>query len=1731
MSEQNPSQETVQALTPDNVTNEQRAAIRSMWRARNSESQTPMTDLRGEMRDSGIFGHLVKINNLELRKIAESTDDIDTEAENIDDSTIRALRRRYDRIQDSDPQEAAALLEQIAALEGVRPDITTGEVLVGDQETGSVEAVPSDEEIADNFEGTNEEYVDGVQADNDTKNGVVEMEAEAPSPWVRTVSPAESRYVYSPRSRDEHVRNDSMPEGTLQSASGADIEPDDWPVYTGAGGRADNQGVSEPGLSGEAGASDTLDTLDTPSDEEPQASRAEGLPEQPATDVESPSATEEEGGSENASVEAEDAVESDLPDADNPEHVGVKNEASNHDADEGEAPPEDSASTTDSSENAEEGEEATGLDDPEYQKLVAMLIDTSVDLRATSVDIANKRLTTELAEINGIDPSSGRFKKFIHRISPRRIVRNIWKGTGPFKDYHREKYAREIEDELRVAGNFTGDGLSPDQLAEARRSLFDRFGLDYEEAIHTEAGERRETLRHDSTFVSTSKELIRQYVEQEDFTREALEESINRTIAELASTQEQKFARTELMKVSNLMEIADSVKGMVEHGLSIDRILSEMQFIEGEARTGVRTEVGQTSVGQMFEKIGKSRMRLLKRLTPEAALAISTVAASVSGRVGISVARNAGVASATGTVLAPFALILAPGVIGGALAGAREWRQVGQDRTQHAREMAKGGSDIAAGSKSRTEMEAARYNTHNARDIVDGLDQLAEALSNPENTANRSQLVRDGLSRLSTINTIIKISDKRAIDLIRYDGEASIGDQRLHLDIARARLKVELEASLNGLSDAEKTSLGLIDRSIRDVVNQESEDIVRIIDADVSEKDRAFSAIRRRRVAKQAAVGAVAGATFGLLTQETIAIFNSNVQGVFETANLQEINQLDGHVHKTPLATLFNPETSPLPLHEVSVPGTNTPMAVPAGMGFRDDGNGLFSFVDRDGKVLAGSLEVDPANSRLTPASQDALRATGLGFEEKVYSRSMVPGAPEVVDTTKDVGGYMNDHGAIGVKRIGWADNNTPAPKFDKNELKLWYGGDGPEGDHVDGAGTIKYSISNMRESGSYRGGTYYNFREELRNGTMHAYITGSKGTQNFAFKVPIDTAGNFSIAVDDPAYKLFEVGPDGKFTFRGGFIETAVDRGVNDQGRERIIPLATVVGDNSLDKIGDRIEKPTWKWHIEHTYEITGDAPLFIEATPWVGPPVGRKSLENLSPRIRRESGGYSGASDNRFESQWRRERSPRIRQDPGARLRLGEELGWHREFMRRSGGDSYVSEIDGFVNSAEGLRSLDSRTKAIVTIPVGATQEADNIYRTLSLYGQQQGVDMNSFRVLLHVNWIDSAQNNPEKAAAIAKTHSEIARAKADFPDLRVDTIQSVWSQDKLDRKEYGDRLIGHVSQKMYDTAMMATDRAVRDGRIDGSTSDMLIIKNDADAMGMDKRYIAKMIRSFEDHPESDTFTGAIYWGAERHKDLPGLGFVTKFNEISRIVSQLKSVNSYQNSFGVNTAVRMSAFAAVGGIGHYGDQRESAPDDLAIGERVHAARNATTPGSGPGLYGSSPKKGGSLSYHRHVKGAAIDSDVSRMEAPYIDGRTIIGTWAQATSGSGEMNDRGSANMSAKEDIDKNPDLVINRIEENLSAIMTHWVTDERQIRAALAFMVPDPSHYNISSKDGRTMFKLTKKGRKWLVDSMRRSGKGRGQLDPYGNRTVRRLYGEDKRRHKGIYRSKPHPAPLLKG
>jgi len=419
--------------------------------------------------------------------------------------------------------------------------------------------------------------------------------------------------------------------------------------------------------------------------------------------------------------------------------------------------------------------------------------------------------------------------------------------------------------------------------------------------------------------------------------------------------------------------------------------------------------------------------------------------------------------------------------------------------------------------------------------------------------------------------------------------------------------------------------------------------------------------------------------------------------------------------------------------------------------------------------------------------------------------------------------------------------------------------------------------------------------------------------------------------------------------------------------------------------------------------------------------------------------------------------------------------------------------------------------------------------------MYGQQDSKEsIDSTMILLHVNWIDADLNNPDKAAKIQKTRDEIDRARRDYPDLRIVVMESEWSRAKLDQGGYGDRLIGHVSQKMYDVAMKSVKQGVDEGRVQPD-DDVLIIKNDADALGMDKRYLEKMIRTFEEHPENDVFTGAIRWGAHRSRDLPGFGFVTQFNELTRIAAQRKNVDAFQSSFGVNTAVRMSSFAAVGGIGHYSDQEQSEPDDLAIGLRLYNARNANTRSADDGQsgrrrilarakrrglrnYGSSSSpayvtpnnSGGANDYHRHVIGADIDTDADRMEEVYVQGKPITQTWDKVDKGNGEMRGRSEGlKRGEKEDLKNNPEAVIDRIEDNISALITHWITDPKQVAAGLAFMLRGPGDYSIRRRaGGRSEFRLTPEGKKWLINRLRRDSKGR--LDNYGNRKMRALYSD---------------------
>ena len=148
-----------------------------------------------------------------------------------------------------------------------------------------------------------------------------------------------------------------------------------------------------------------------------------------------------------------------------------------------------------------------------------------------------------------------------------------------------------------------------------------------------------------------------------------------------------------------------------------------------------------------------------------------------------------------------------------------------------------------------------------------------------------------------------------------------------------------------------------------------------------------------------------------------------------------------------------------------------------------------------------------------------------------------------------------------------------------------------------------------------------------------------------------------------------------------------------------------------------------------------------------------------------------------------------------------------------------------------SSGLSNLSADTEAVVTIPVAAASESENIYKTLSLYSRQGEVAQKT-TLLLHVNWFDEAETDPVKRAKINKTISEIERARLDFPDLRIADFETKWSAEKQKNGEYGNGIIGHVTQRLYDTAMMSVEKAMRERRM--PSKEIMLIRNDADVEG---------------------------------------------------------------------------------------------------------------------------------------------------------------------------------------------------------------------------------------------------------------------------------------------------------
>jgi len=1337
----------------------------------------------------------------------------------------------------------------------------------------------------------------------------------------------------------------------------------------------------------------------------------------------------------------------------------------------------------------------------EPTRLHLVSVDQSYDAHQAARDAANERLTEELNE-------GGRFK---------RMLKSVWKG-GALREYYHHKYTREAQANIQATGNVLLYQASTEQSQRAKWATIDRFLNENKEVIHETAGESREEVGSDAELNQEVKELIRRNVEG-DLSDEAMVEEKSRLLAAYHEARgNQAFARG-AVQVDNMVEIAAAVKGAVAHGESLDTVLRNMKITAGEARSGVRTEARYNKVEKIADKLSRSRFGSL--VGPEVVATATTLAASI-----LRYGSHSVVGAATKTIL--------PGVAAGAWAGLRENKRMKDERAQHLRERAQG-KEIQAGSKRREKLEATRYETAAATDLT---NMLRQQFGEATDFTSSKEAYEAAMAALSAVETRISLSDERKLDLISYSDAGMVEEERFALDLARAEAKVAARARLT--ADVRRT-LGIdAAMSLEDMIGERSDAFLESIETDISQKDKVFKRLKRREVAKAAAKGAVIGLAFGAITQEGIAALSDTREGLIEQAWGAHNQPYEGTMHQTllhgfvhgsdgdNLNVLHHDPSGDYTSHSIGEHGT---MSVSSDQSLSENADGTLLLRDHNGNTIADNLTTKP-DGTLTAESLQRLHESGSNVEDLSHTVDLPPKIETHQGTLNE---YMDAHkgDTTHVKRDYWLDNDTA--KFDKNEQKLWWGGNDNNGLTKDG--DYQFDISHMSKSGSSHDGQSLNWEKAAQNGELKVAISASANDQSHVFMVDIhtwrdaqgDLHADATIPKDSPAGQFFGQ-HNGEAVFNGKYAEVVQTTKPDADGVTHMRPLATEVG-NDTARTGDfPITKEVPVREFRPEYKITSNGydtqeaqSTFTEMAPVI-PVVSRKSLEVVK-RVERP-GYYYGYDSNpeRLRRFRREECSPRLNTDPRARLNPRQELDWHRGEIRRRAGGEYAEGVDRAIDDSPELRNLRPETKAIVTIPVAAASESDNIYRTLASYAGQDG-ELDRTTILLHVNWFDSAEGDPAKAAGIQKTWDEIERARHDFPQLSIATMKSVWEEAKKRRGEYGDGIAGHMARKMYDTALMSVQRAMAEGRM-SDDREVLLIRNDSDAHGIRRTYLPNMIKSFEEHPENDVFTGAIRWGTERHTDLPGFAFVSNFREVMHIATKRKGINVWPPTVGINTAVRMSTFAAVNGIGYDPKRTGIGTDDYNIGGRVKDARQVdvwraramrrfwnlrSNSGRIPRGYGygyPAEMTHEDYSYHRHVGGADIDTAPDRLEKAYLAGIPITRAW---DNWGNQLRDEGLI-KGVTENLRTHPGEVVSRVEADMSASFTERFHDRAHVRAGLAAVLPTSiggrPAYTITRTSGGMAFKFTPEGRAWFLDRLQRDTKGK--YDPIGRRVRRKLYHE---------------------
>ena len=784
---------------------------------------------------------------------------------------------------------------------------------------------------------------------------------------------------------------------------------------------------------------------------------------------------------------------------------------------------------------------------PNDKPLTIAVVDQSRDINAAARDYVETRIREENYEFA---ENHGKIRKLLH---------NIWRGeNGIATPYVRNKYYEEgkrIAKENGITSLYTDD---KSLWVAATGATIARFASEYDESIHNEAGESREELADDSPFGKSVKKLIENFAKGDSRLgdKKSFDEAKNRILRQLNQygNGDGLIGEGDL-KIDNIWEIAQAVKERIDHGESVDAVIQGMKIYSGESRSGVRTEAYQSKVDKIVEKVQDSKVGTV--VNPEVIGLAAAVATGVF-RVG------------KGSLAKALGVTVLPGGLTGVLSGVREYGRLGKERSVHSREMAQGGS--FDNESRREEMDKFRYNTVNAEHLTNSLREFIDRDDlSPEELQKGYESLVEAASRTA-------MSDRERADFISYSSAENVEIERFDLDVAIAEAKVKLKGKLGELPEEFRRDLG-IDKNdtINDAINKSTE-LMQSLSEDKDKKDQLFKRLRWKNTAKSAAIGFASGLAASVVVQEAAALFTSEYDGLLERAISGDTKGdrqtvLDAIFHREGSSgnTILSSDT----YSSHSIGNGDGNVKLPDNYKFTYNDDGTANIIGPDNKLFAHNISFE-ANGSLSQSSQEYLQGKGVVIE----NLSSTVDGKELMSRDLSVNEYLDHYQSktTNITRDFWYDNNTPGVS-DGNELNLHWEERGADG-------SIRLSIADMTNDGSYYGYDSASWSDGVQNGSLKFAVSASIDNQDRVFMVDIAPDGSINIPPDSPAASLFSVDEHGHMEFNGAYGEVVSVQDVDSDGITHVAPMATMEGNNSITTIPTPVEVPTS--HIAYETKMT---------------------------------------------------------------------------------------------------------------------------------------------------------------------------------------------------------------------------------------------------------------------------------------------------------------------------------------------------------------------------------------------------------------------------------------------------------------------------------------------------------------------------------------------------------------